>query len=247
MIGYIKAVIFFEGLTATSGRNLAPIRPHSPPHRLATITDGVAGWLPGPTAASRRLAVSGVRRAAAGLRPRGRTGVATSRHLQFVTYRTRGLRGSTVPTTACTGAPAWAERHARFTLLFERLAIDVLKECDIRGATRILRISWDEAWHLMERAVPGASARRRRACRGGWASTKRPPPRGPVSTLVCDLTQPGANSTTFATSSPRDHNRWGRGLASGSHRRQPSTCASASCFQAVGGSTARTPPVPPPR
>ena len=56
--------------------------------------------------------------------------------------------------------------------------------------------------------------------------------------------KPGANSTTFATSSPRDHNRWGRGLASGSHRRQPSTCASASCFQAVGGSTARTPPVP---
>ena len=56
MIGYIKAVIFFEGLTATFGRNLAPIRPHSPPHRLATITDGVAGWLPGPTAASRRPA-----------------------------------------------------------------------------------------------------------------------------------------------------------------------------------------------
>ena len=42
-----------------------------------------------------------------------------------------------------------------------------------------------------------------------------------------------ANSTTFATSSPRDHNRWGRGLTSGSHRRQPSTCASASCFQEV--------------
>ena len=56
MIDYITAVIFFEGLTATSGRNLAPIRPHSPPHRLATITDGVAGWLPGPTAASRRPA-----------------------------------------------------------------------------------------------------------------------------------------------------------------------------------------------
>ena len=56
MIGYIKAVICFEGLTATSGRNLTPIRPHSPPHRLATITDGVAGWLPGPTAANRRPA-----------------------------------------------------------------------------------------------------------------------------------------------------------------------------------------------
>jgi transposase len=33
------------------------------------------------------------------------------------------------------------------------LAIDVLRETDITGATQILRISWDEAWHLMERAV----------------------------------------------------------------------------------------------
>jgi hypothetical protein len=47
----------------------------------------------------------------------------------------------------------WAEARARFTSLFERLAIDVLKETDIRGATRILRISWDEAWHILERAV----------------------------------------------------------------------------------------------
>lgn len=47
----------------------------------------------------------------------------------------------------------WAEAHSRFTLLFERLAIDVLKEATVRGATRILRISWDEAWHLIERAV----------------------------------------------------------------------------------------------
>lgn len=50
------------------------------------------------------------------------------------------------------GVP-WAEPHARFTALCETLAIDVLKETDVRGATRILRISWDETWHLMERAV----------------------------------------------------------------------------------------------
>ena len=66
----------------------------------------------------------------------------------------------------------WAESHERFTLLFERLAIDVLKECDIRGATRILRISWDEAWHLLapggrpgparEGAARAAAAGRRR-------------------------------------------------------------------------------------
>lgn len=43
----------------------------------------------------------------------------------------------------------WAEARARFTTLLERLAIDVLRETDIRGATRILRISWDEARHVL--------------------------------------------------------------------------------------------------
>jgi transposase len=42
---------------------------------------------------------------------------------------------------------------SRFTTLFERLAIDVLKECDVAGAARLLHLSWDEAWHLMRRAV----------------------------------------------------------------------------------------------
>lgn len=47
----------------------------------------------------------------------------------------------------------WAEPRSRFTALFERFAIEVLGQADITGATRILRISWDEAWHLLERAV----------------------------------------------------------------------------------------------
>src|SRR5437868_12041382 len=33
------------------------------------------------------------------------------------------------------------------------MAIGVLRETDVLGAARILRISWDEAWALMERAV----------------------------------------------------------------------------------------------
>jgi transposase len=61
----------------------------------------------------------------------------------------------------------WADPMSRFTTLFERLAVDVLKECDVLGASRLLRTSWDETWHLMERAVargfavkePGAPAR----------------------------------------------------------------------------------------
>ena len=47
----------------------------------------------------------------------------------------------------------WAEPHSRFTALFERLAIDVLKETDVAGASAILGTSWDETWGLMERAV----------------------------------------------------------------------------------------------
>lgn len=47
----------------------------------------------------------------------------------------------------------WAEPHSRFTVLFERLAIDVLGACDVASAAKLLGISWDEAWHLMDRAV----------------------------------------------------------------------------------------------
>ena len=47
-----------------------------------------------------------------------------------------GVRQARVP---------WAEPKSRFTLMFERFAIDVLRETDVLGATRILRISWDQA------------------------------------------------------------------------------------------------------
>jgi transposase len=41
----------------------------------------------------------------------------------------------------------WAEARSRFTLLMDRLIIDVLNECStVSGAQRILRISWDKAW-----------------------------------------------------------------------------------------------------
>jgi transposase len=73
-------------------------------------------------------------------------------------------------------------------LLFERLAIDVLRECDILGATRILRISWDEAWHLMERAVKrGLLARGQRACPRIGVDEKSVGKGHKYLTLVCDL------------------------------------------------------------
>ena len=47
----------------------------------------------------------------------------------------------------------WPCPECEALLPIERLAIDVLKEATVRGATRIPRISWDEAWHLIDCAV----------------------------------------------------------------------------------------------
>jgi len=47
----------------------------------------------------------------------------------------------------------WAETKGRFTLLMERLIIDVLTECaTLTGARCIMGITWDGAWGVMERA-----------------------------------------------------------------------------------------------
>lgn len=56
----------------------------------------------------------------------------------------------------------WALSQARCTIAFESWAIDVLQETEVLGATRLLRISWDEAWHLMERAVERGQRRKGR-------------------------------------------------------------------------------------
>jgi transposase len=82
----------------------------------------------------------------------------------------------------------WAEARARFTTLFERLAIDVLLETDILGATRILRISWDEAWHIQERAVArGQRAKAARVLAYLGVDEKAAAKGQRYLTLVCDL------------------------------------------------------------
>lgn len=62
-----------------------------------------------------------------------------------------GVRQARVP---------WAEPTSRFTMMFERLAIDVMLHMDIKNAGRLLGLSWDEAHHIQERAVARGLARR---------------------------------------------------------------------------------------
>ncbi len=79
------------------------------------------------------------------------------RHLDTCQFKT--FVRSPLPRTDCpecgvkTVSPPWADRHSRFTLLFERFAIDALLEMSIAGTCRLIRISWDEADGIVSRAV----------------------------------------------------------------------------------------------
>jgi len=82
----------------------------------------------------------------------------------------------------------WAEGRARFTLMFERFAIDVLSQTDVSGATRILRISWDEAWHILERAVRrGLASKQQQVCRYIGVDETASARGQRYVTVVCDL------------------------------------------------------------
>ncbi len=114
------------------------------------------------------------------------------RHLdscQFFTYL-----HARVPRISCTAhgvrqvSVPWAEARGRFTKLFERLAIDVLKACDVSSAAALLRISWDEAWGIQERAVSRGLARKKEKPLEKIGVDEKAIAKGHQSmTLVCDL------------------------------------------------------------
>ena len=63
-----------------------------------------------------------------------------------------GVRNATLP---------WAEKGSRFTIMFERFAIDVLMAAQtVKGAQGILRTSWDETWHILDKAVERGKSRK---------------------------------------------------------------------------------------
>jgi transposase len=87
------------------------------------------------------------------------------RHLDSCQFKT--ILVACVPRVKCpehgvkTAQAPWAEKHSRFTLLFERFAIDVLLATQtVKGAQEILRTTWDETWHIVKRAVRRGKARK---------------------------------------------------------------------------------------
>lgn len=54
----------------------------------------------------------------------------------------------------------WAENGSGFTAMFEAMAISWLKAAPISAVSERMKISWDQAWGIMERAVRRGEARR---------------------------------------------------------------------------------------
>lgn len=86
------------------------------------------------------------------------------RHLdtcQFTTWIEAEVPRIQCPTHGVKQLPVpWAEPGSQFTALFERCAIDLLRECAVQGGADLLRITWDEAWGIKTRAVARGLARR---------------------------------------------------------------------------------------
>jgi transposase len=88
------------------------------------------------------------------------------------------------------GASAVEGAVHRFTVLCERLAIDMLRETDVLGAARLLRLSWDEAGALMERVVKrGLQSKGMGSCRRSGMDEKSVTKGQQYFTLVGDLDQ----------------------------------------------------------
>jgi len=85
-------------------------------------------------------------------------------------------------------AAPWAGTRSNFTMLMENRLIDTLKECDVTGCGRLWDISWDQGWHVIEKAVArGLERKQWRIPRYIGIDEKSFARRHQYETLVCNL------------------------------------------------------------
>jgi transposase len=87
------------------------------------------------------------------------------RHLDTMQFKT--ILHCEIPRINCsehrikTVKTDWAEKYSRYTVMFEKWAIQVLSACKNRTqAMNLLGLSWDEVNHIQERAVERGLSRR---------------------------------------------------------------------------------------
>jgi transposase len=90
----------------------------------------------------------------------------TWRHLDTMQFET--LLTARTPRCQCaacgvkTAGVPWADKHSRFTLLFEAFAIEVLQaSASVSAAAELIGLSWDQAHAIMQRGVERGLARRK--------------------------------------------------------------------------------------
>ena len=87
------------------------------------------------------------------------------RHLDSCQFQT--LLVARIPRVKCAthgglnATVPWGEARSRFTLLMERLCLDVLRCTDVENGARRLGIGWKEAMRLLSRAVARGLSRRK--------------------------------------------------------------------------------------
>jgi transposase len=82
----------------------------------------------------------------------------------------------------------WAMPRSPFTFVYESRMIDLLKECDVTGVTRLEGTSWDTTWGVMDRAViRGLSRKERRVPTRIGIDEKSVGKGQDYETIVCDL------------------------------------------------------------
>jgi transposase len=87
------------------------------------------------------------------------------RHLDRCQFKT--ILHARIPRVECPThgvkqvALPWAKKASRFTLMFERFAIQVLLTTkNVKGTISILRTKWDQTWSIVERAVARRQVRK---------------------------------------------------------------------------------------
>lgn len=119
-------------------------------------------------------------------------GEQTWRHLDTCEYETH-LHARLVRTNCAEHGvkqvPAqWTGPRSPFTMKLEARLIDLLKECDVTGVTRLSGTKWDATWGVLDRAVERGLARKERRVPKRIGVDEKAVGKGHTyESIVCDL------------------------------------------------------------
>ena len=92
---------------------------------------------------------------------------------------------------------SWAVKHSRFSQRFEMLAISIMRDMDLKNASAILGISWNQAHNIMKAAVKRGLARKSYTPKIIGIDEKSYGKHHRYMTVVYNLDNPGVDHVEF--------------------------------------------------